>query len=128
MHAVALFFFAFSTILGWNMFGKVNITYLFGKKGVLPYTIISLVFIFLGTMMSSDLVWELTDTDGPAQRHRSGGRYRADGKTAEGRQGNRRIEVNSITKAAPSGAAFCLCIQREIKGLYSFRRPESISS
>ena len=59
--AVALFFFAFSTILGWNMFGKVNISYLFGKKGVLPYTIISLVFIFLGTMMSSDLVWELTD-------------------------------------------------------------------
>ena len=60
--AVALFFFAFSTLLGWNMFGKVNVTYLFGKKGVLVYTIISLVFIFLGTMMSSDLVWELTDT------------------------------------------------------------------
>ena len=60
--AVALFFFAFSTILSWNMFGKINITYLFGKKGVLVYTVISLVFIFLGTMMSSDLVWELTDT------------------------------------------------------------------
>ena len=60
--AVALFFFAFSTILGWNLFGKINITYLFGKKGQLPYTIISLVFIFLGTMVSSDLVWELTDT------------------------------------------------------------------
>jgi len=60
--AVALFFFAFSTILSWNMFGKVNVTYLFGKKGVLPYTVISLIFIFLGTMMSSDLVWELTDT------------------------------------------------------------------
>ena len=59
--AVALFFFAFSTILGWNLFGKVNVNYLFGKKGILPYTIISLVFIFLGTMMSSDLVWELTD-------------------------------------------------------------------
>ncbi len=60
--AVALFFFAFSTILGWNMFGKVNVNYLFGKKGILPYTLISLIFIFLGTMMSSDLVWELTDT------------------------------------------------------------------
>ncbi len=59
--AVSLFFFAFSTILGWNLFGKINVMYLFGKKGVLPYTIISLVFIFLGTMMSSDLVWELTD-------------------------------------------------------------------
>ena len=59
--AVSLFFFAFSTILGWNLFGKINVMYLFGKKGVLPYTIIALVFIFLGTMMSSDLVWELTD-------------------------------------------------------------------
>ena len=59
--AVALFFFAFSTILGWNMFGKVNIAYLFGSKGVKVYTIIALVFIFLGTCMSSDLVWELTD-------------------------------------------------------------------
>ena len=60
--AVALFFFAFSTILGWNLFGKINVNYLFGKKGKLPYTIISLIFIFLGTTMSSDLVWELTDT------------------------------------------------------------------
>ena len=59
--AVALFFFAFSTILGWNMFGKVNIAYLFGSKGVKVYTLIALVFIFLGTCMSSDLVWELTD-------------------------------------------------------------------
>ena len=59
--AVALFFFAFSTILGWNMFGKTNVAYLFGSKGVKVYTIIALVFIFLGTCMSSDLVWELTD-------------------------------------------------------------------
>ena len=59
--AVALFFFAFSTILGWNMFGKTNVAYLFGKTGVKIYTIIALVFIFLGTTMSSDLVWELTD-------------------------------------------------------------------
>ena len=59
--AVALFFFAFSTILGWNMFGKVNTEYLFGKKGVTVYTIISLIFIFLGTTTSSDLVWALSD-------------------------------------------------------------------
>ena len=59
--AVALFFFAFSTILGWNMFGKTNVAYLFGSKGVKVYTVIALVFIFLGTVASSDLVWELTD-------------------------------------------------------------------
>ena len=59
--AVCLFFFAFSTVLSWNMFGKVNVTYLFGKKASLAYTLIALVFIFLGTLMSNDLVWELTD-------------------------------------------------------------------
>lgn len=59
--AIALFFFAFSTVLGWNMFGKINTEYLFGKAGVRVYTIISLVFIFLGTLTSSDLVWELSD-------------------------------------------------------------------
>ena len=59
--AVCLFFFAFSTILGWNLFGKINMTYLFGKKSTVVYTLIALVFIFLGTLMSNDLVWELSD-------------------------------------------------------------------
>ena len=63
--AVCLFFFAFSTILSWNMFGKINVIYLFGKKNskvcTVIYTVIALVFVFLGTMMSNDLVWELTD-------------------------------------------------------------------
>ena len=59
--AVCLFFFAFSTILGWNLFGKINVSYLFGKKSTVVYTVLALVFIFLGTMMSNDLVWELSD-------------------------------------------------------------------
>ena len=58
--AVCLFFFAFSTVLSWNMFGKINVIYLFGKKSVAVYSVIALVFIFLGTVMSNDLVWELT--------------------------------------------------------------------
>ena len=59
--AICLLFFAFSTILSWNLFGKVNVVYLFGKKAVPVYSIIALVFVFLGTLMSNDLVWELTD-------------------------------------------------------------------
>ena len=59
--AVCLFFFAFSTILSWNLFGKINVSYLFGKKSTVAYTVLALVFIFLGTMMSNDLVWELSD-------------------------------------------------------------------
>ena len=59
--AVCLFFFAFSTILSWNLFGKINVSYLFGKKSTVVYIVLALVFIFLGTMMSNDLVWELSD-------------------------------------------------------------------
>ena len=59
--AICLFFFAFSTVLSWNMFGKINVIYLFGKKYVRVYEIIALVFIFLGTLASNDLVWELSD-------------------------------------------------------------------
>ena len=47
------------------MFGKINVIYLFGKKNAktctVVYTVIALVFIFLGTLASNDLVWELTD-------------------------------------------------------------------
>ncbi len=59
--AICLFFFAFSTILGWNLFGKINFVYLFGKKSAIVYSIISIGFIFLGSCLSNDLVWELTD-------------------------------------------------------------------
>ena len=59
--AIALFFFAFSTILSWNMFGKINVQYLFGKKALKVYAVIGLVFVFLGTLAGNDLVWELTD-------------------------------------------------------------------
>ena len=60
--AICLLFFAFSTIIGWYFFGKQNVVYLFGKKGVIPYTVISLAFVVLGSFLSNDLVWELTDT------------------------------------------------------------------
>ena len=59
--AVCLFFFAFSTILSWNFFGKINFQYLFGKKYTVVYTVIAVVFVFLGSIFSNDLVWELTD-------------------------------------------------------------------
>ncbi len=59
--AVCLFFFAFSTILGWNLFGKINFNYIFGKKSTFIYMIIAIIFVFLGTIFKNDLVWELTD-------------------------------------------------------------------
>ena len=62
--AICLLIFAFSTILGWNLFAKINVQWLFGqgnKKAVVIFTVIALVFVFLGTLASNDLVWELAD-------------------------------------------------------------------
>lgn len=59
--AICLFFFAFSTILGWNLFAKINVQWLFGEKAVKPFMIIALIFIFLGTLGGNDLVWALSD-------------------------------------------------------------------
>ena len=61
--AICLAFFAFSTVLSWNFFGRINTAYLFhGKKApTVIYTVISLAFIFVGSLVSNDLVWELSD-------------------------------------------------------------------
>lgn len=59
--AICLTFFAFSTVLSWNLFGKINFQYLFKNKGTIVYTCIALAFIILGSVFQNDLVWELTD-------------------------------------------------------------------
>ena len=59
--AICLMFFAFSTILGWNFFGRINVEYLFGKKAVPVYSVIAVVLIFLGSCVSNDLAWEHSD-------------------------------------------------------------------
>ena len=59
--AVCLFFFAFSSVIVWNLFGKFNCNYLFGKRSTLIYSVVALAFIFFGTLIKSDLVWALQD-------------------------------------------------------------------
>ena len=59
--AVSLLFFAFSTILSWNLFAKINVTYLFGTKAAKVFSCIAVVFVFMGSCLSNDLVWELAD-------------------------------------------------------------------
>ena len=61
--AICLLFFAFSTIISWNFFGRINVKYLFNhsKTASRIYSVIAVVFIFLGSCLSNDLVWELTD-------------------------------------------------------------------
>lgn len=59
--ALCLFFFAFSTIIGWYYFAETNIRYLFGQKAILPFQFLVVAFVFLGSLLKIDLVWELSD-------------------------------------------------------------------
>ena len=61
--AICLMFFAFTTIISWNLFGEINFTHLFGKKSKIIYFIIAIIFIFLGTIVTeNELVWLTQDT------------------------------------------------------------------
>ena len=63
--AVCLLFFAFSTVLSWNLFGKINVKYLFGRKNpkraVLIYSILAIICVFIGTLFSNDFLWAIQD-------------------------------------------------------------------
>lgn len=59
--ALTMLFFASSTIVGWYFFGEANIRYLFGEKAVPFYSVLVLVFIFLGSGFKVNLVWLLSD-------------------------------------------------------------------
>ena len=59
--AICLLFFAFSTILSWNLFAKINFIYLFGKKALPVFSVLAVAFVFMGSILSNDLVWELQD-------------------------------------------------------------------
>ena len=59
--AICLFFFAFSTIIGWYFFGEANVKALFGAKYVKAYAAIVVVFIIIGSGLKVNLVWNMSD-------------------------------------------------------------------
>lgn len=59
--AVCLFFFAFTTIVGWYFFGEQNVKYLLGLRWVPSYRVLVLCFLMLGSFLHVSLVWELAD-------------------------------------------------------------------
>ena len=60
--AIAILFFAFSTVLGWSQYGSKGFEYLFGTKAVKGYQIVFVVFIVIGATMDLSLAWDLSDT------------------------------------------------------------------
>ena len=59
--AICLLFFAFSTIIGWYYFAESNVRYLFGAHTLVPFQLLVMAFVFAGSVLKIELVWELAD-------------------------------------------------------------------
>ena len=60
--AIAMLFFAFTTVLGWSQYGSKAVEYLFGSIGVKIYKVIFVLMIVSGAVMEGGLAWDLSDT------------------------------------------------------------------
>ncbi|CAG36025.1 alanine/glycine:cation symporter family protein [Desulfotalea psychrophila] len=58
---IALIFFAFTTILGWNYYGERCTEYLFGVKAIKGYKIIYIALVASGSFLQLGLIWTLAD-------------------------------------------------------------------
>ena len=60
--AIAMFLFAFTTVLGWSHYGTKAWEYLFGAKTTVIFKIIHIITIMFGAVMTSSLAWDISDT------------------------------------------------------------------
>lgn len=58
---IGLLLFAFSTILGWAVYGERCCMYLFGHKASMPFRIVFTLMVPVGALAKLDLVWSLSD-------------------------------------------------------------------
>ena len=60
--AVALTLFAYSTILGWSLYGSRCVQYLLGLRAAKVYQFVFIIMIVVGSVSSLDFVWNIADT------------------------------------------------------------------
>ena len=53
--------FAFSTILGWSYYGESAVNYIERRKSNRFYRILYIVFLFFGSIISLDIIWNIAD-------------------------------------------------------------------
>ncbi|MGB1383076.1 MAG: alanine/glycine:cation symporter family protein [Porticoccaceae bacterium] len=53
--------FAFTTMLGWSYYGERCAQFLLGPKVIMPFRILWVIGVFIGTQMSLGLVWKMSD-------------------------------------------------------------------
>ena len=60
--AIAMFLFAFTTVLGWSHYGSKAVEYLFGLTAVKFYRVFFCLLIISGALLTSSLAWDISDT------------------------------------------------------------------
>ena len=60
--AIALALFAFSTVLGWSLYGTRCVQYLFGNKAVRVFQVIFIAVVVVGCVSPLSFVWDVADT------------------------------------------------------------------
>ena len=60
--ALVLCCFAFSTILGWGLYGLRCVEYLFGSRAGKPFLIVYSLVAILGATLELELIWNVADT------------------------------------------------------------------
>lgn len=58
---LSLFLFAFTSIISWNYFGSINLEFLYGRKYLIIYFLLSAVFTFIGSIISNEFVWNISE-------------------------------------------------------------------
>ena len=58
---LSVILFAISTAIAWSYYGDRCAAYLFGKQAVLPYRLVYVGMLFLGTVIAPAAVWDLGD-------------------------------------------------------------------
>ena len=54
--------FAFTTILGWSLYGSRCVQYLLGLRAAKVYQLVFILVIVVGSVSSIDFVWNIADT------------------------------------------------------------------
>ena len=59
--SLCIVLFAFTTMLGWSYYGERCAEFLLGPKVIVPFRVLWVIGVFLGTQMSLELVWKMSD-------------------------------------------------------------------
>lgn len=58
---ISVLLFGFSTVIGWSWYGETSAAFLFGKKSILPYRILWIIFSLLGALVALRTIWATAD-------------------------------------------------------------------